>query len=38
VSDILSDKYRFIPMDMRGHGRTVVKKVPYGFDADLDFL
>jgi pimeloyl-ACP methyl ester carboxylesterase len=34
VSDILSDKYRFISMDMRGHGRTVVKKVPYGFDAE----
>ena len=34
VSDILSDKYRFISMDMRGHGRTVVKKAPCGFDAE----
>lgn len=31
--DILK-KYRFIPMDMRGHGRTQVAKEPYGFDAE----
>ncbi|MCD6585077.1 MAG: alpha/beta hydrolase [Desulfobacteraceae bacterium] len=30
----LSEKFRFIAMDMRGHGRTVVKKEPYGFDAE----
>ncbi len=30
----LTKRHRFIPMDMRGHGRTVVDKEPYGFDAD----
>jgi len=34
VSDIVSANYRFIAMDMRGHGRTVVKEEPYGFDAE----
>ncbi|MBC2717882.1 MAG: alpha/beta hydrolase [Desulfobacteraceae bacterium] len=34
VAEILSGHYRFIAMDMRGHGRTVVEKEPYGFDAD----
>ncbi|MBN1363401.1 MAG: alpha/beta hydrolase [Syntrophaceae bacterium] len=27
-------RYRFIPMDMRGHGQTTVDGEPYGFDAD----
>ena len=31
--DILKT-YRFISMDMRGHGRTRVEKEPYGFDAE----
>ncbi|MHA2008032.1 MAG: alpha/beta fold hydrolase [Promethearchaeota archaeon] len=30
----LSENYRMISMDMRGHGRTVVKNEPYGYDAD----
>jgi 3-oxoadipate enol-lactonase len=34
VSDIVSADYRFIAMDMRAHGRTVVKQEPYGFDAE----
>ncbi len=33
VADIVSADCRFIAMDMRGHGRTTVKKEPYGFDA-----
>jgi 3-oxoadipate enol-lactonase len=33
VEDIIK-KYRFIPMDMRGHGKTIVDGEPYGFDAD----
>ena len=33
VDDIIK-KYRFIPMDMRGHGRTVVDGEPYGFDVE----
>jgi len=28
----INKKHRFIPMDMRGHGRTVVDGEPYGFD------
>jgi pimeloyl-ACP methyl ester carboxylesterase len=30
----LAKKYRVISIDMRAHGRTVVKEKPYGFDAD----
>ena len=33
VNDI-SQKYRFIPMDMRGHGKTEVEGEAYGFDAE----
>jgi 3-oxoadipate enol-lactonase len=33
VGDI-TKKYRFIPMDMRGHGQTIVSGEPYGFDVD----
>ena len=29
----LAEKYRFVSMDMRGHGRSQVKGVPHGFDA-----
>lgn len=32
IADRLIEGYRFIPMDMRGHGRSVVKNKPYGFD------
>jgi len=34
VTAALSKKYRVISIDMRGHGRTVVKEEPYGYDAD----
>ena len=34
ISEDITKKYRFIPMDMRGHGRTVVDGEPYGFDVD----
>ena len=34
VTAKLAEKYRVISMDMRGHGRTVVKGEPYGYDAD----
>jgi len=34
VTAALSKKYRVISIDMRGHGRTVVKEEPFGYDAD----
>lgn len=34
VTEKLAENYRMISMDMRGHGRTVVKSEPYGYDAD----
>ncbi|MFW9940500.1 MAG: alpha/beta fold hydrolase [Candidatus Thorarchaeota archaeon] len=34
VTAALSKKYRVISIDMRGHGRTVVKKEPFGYDVD----
>jgi pimeloyl-ACP methyl ester carboxylesterase len=34
VTKELAKKYRFISMDMRGHGRTIVKGPPYGYDPD----
>lgn len=34
VTAALAKKYRVISIDMRGHGRTVVKEEPYGYDAD----
>ena len=34
ITDDLTKKYRFIAMDMRGHGQTVISGEPYGFDAD----
>jgi len=34
VTAKLAERYRVISMDMRGHGRTVVKDEPYGYDAD----
>ena len=34
VTAALSKKYRVITIDMRGHGRTVVKEEPFGYDAD----
>lgn len=34
IADDIIKKYRFIPMDMRGHGRTVVDGEPYGFDVE----
>lgn len=34
IAEDITKKYRFIPMDMRGHGRTVVDGEPYGFDVD----
>ena len=34
ITDDLTKKYRFIAMDMRGHGQTVVSGAPYGFDVD----
>jgi pimeloyl-ACP methyl ester carboxylesterase len=34
VTAKLAEKYRMISIDMRGHGRTVVKGEPYGYDAD----
>jgi len=30
----VAKNHRFIPMDMRGHGKTVVDGEPYGFDVD----
>jgi pimeloyl-ACP methyl ester carboxylesterase len=34
IREDIIKKYRFIPMDMRGHGQTVVDGEPYGFDVD----
>jgi pimeloyl-ACP methyl ester carboxylesterase len=34
AAKIFSKHLRFISMDMRAHGRTVVQRKPYGFDAD----
>jgi len=34
VTAELAKKYRMISMDMRGHGRTIVKGEPFGYDAD----
>ena len=34
ISEDISSQFRFIPMDMRGHGKTVVDGEPYGYDAD----
>lgn len=34
IAQDLIKAFRFIPMDMRGHGRTVVDGEPYGFDVD----
>lgn len=34
VTAKLAERYRVISMDMRGHGRTVIKGEPYGYDAD----
>jgi 3-oxoadipate enol-lactonase len=34
VAGRLAEKYRFISIDMRGHGRTVVEGDPRGFDVD----
>ena len=34
VTELLSKEYRFIPMEMRGHGRTKVQGEPTGYDVD----
>jgi pimeloyl-ACP methyl ester carboxylesterase len=34
IADDIIKKYRFIPMDMRGHGRTILDGEPYGFDVE----
>jgi len=34
IAEEIRRGYRFIPMDMRGHGRTMVDGEPYGFDVD----
>ncbi|KKK44944.1 hypothetical protein LCGC14_0641930 [marine sediment metagenome] len=34
VTEKITEKYRMISMDMRGHGRTVVESEPYGYDVD----
>jgi proline iminopeptidase len=34
IAEEICRKYRFIPMDMRGHGQTSVDGEPYGFDVD----
>jgi len=34
VGGKLAAKYRFIPYEMRGHGRTVIDKEPWGYDCD----
>jgi pimeloyl-ACP methyl ester carboxylesterase len=34
IAPEICKKYRFISMDMRGHGKTVVDGEPYGFDDD----
>ena len=33
VTAKLAEKYRVISLDMRGHGRTIMKGEPYGYDA-----
>jgi pimeloyl-ACP methyl ester carboxylesterase len=34
VTAKLTERYRFIPYDMRGHGQTIIEGEPYGYDAD----
>jgi pimeloyl-ACP methyl ester carboxylesterase len=34
IAQEICGRYRFIPMDMRGHGQTAVDGEPYGFDVD----
>ena len=34
IAERLAQKYRFIAMDMRSHGRSVVEGEPTGYDAD----
>ena len=34
VAEEVRRGYRFISMDMRGHGQTIVDREPYGFDVD----
>jgi pimeloyl-ACP methyl ester carboxylesterase len=34
IAEDITKKYRFIPMDMRGHGRTIVDGEPFGFDVE----
>jgi len=34
ITSKLAGRYRVVSMDMRAHGRTVVKGEPYGYDAD----
>ncbi len=34
VTSKLAEKYRMISIDMRAHGRTIVDRRPFGFDAD----
>lgn len=35
VTQKLVENYRVVSMDMRGHGCTVVKSEPFGYDADI---
>ncbi|MDI6743499.1 MAG: alpha/beta hydrolase [Smithella sp.] len=34
IAEDIAGKFRFIPIDMRGHGRTVVNGEPHGFDVN----
>ena len=34
IADDIIKKCRFIPMDMRGHGQTIIDGEPYGFDVE----
>jgi len=34
ITSKLAERYRFIPYEMRGHGRTIIEGEPYGYDAD----
>ena len=34
TAKLVENGYRVISIDMRGHGRTVIKEEPYGYDAD----
>jgi pimeloyl-ACP methyl ester carboxylesterase len=34
IAEGLAQKYRFIPMDMRGHGQSVTSGAPHGFDCE----